>query len=448
MTFIRMTFIRRFFLLWTGLVVFAGLYPFQAAAEYDYINISDPFLNKTPVAAPVFKNMAPETTAPALAVEAADLVQQSLEFTGYFQMIDRAAFLEEPSAKGITGQAINFDNWTDIGAELLITGGITATEDFLQIECRLFDTFSKDMLFGKRYKGRSDDLRKIVHRFCSEMVYRLTGKRGIFESDIAFVSTATGTKEIFTCAFDGQDVKQLTQAGSLALFPAWSPDGMAVAYTSYQNDRPEIFIRRLDQPRAEAKISYKGINITPVWVPGTDRMAATLSFEGDEEIYLLTHAGKIDKRLTKNWGIDVSPTFSPDGKKMAFVSKRFGSPQIFICVLETGSVRRLTYAGKYNTQPDWSPAGDWIAFSSMENGRADIFVIRPDGEGLKQLTIDSGSNESPSWSPDGSMIAFSSTRTGTSRIYVMTASGTDQRILVRADGAQTDPAWSPGFKKY
>lgn len=423
------------------------LMPQTCSAEYDYIKISDPFLNKIPLAVPVFKSLSEESAGKEILITASDLVYKSLAFTGYFKMIDREAFLEDLQVKGITGPKINFDNWTDIGAELLITGGVTITDQHLQIEFRLFDTFKSELLFGKRYKGRLDDQRKIVHRFCSEMVYRLTGKRGVFESMIAFVSTTTGNKEIFTCEFDGYDVNQVTKTKSLTLFPAWSPDGSSIAYTSYQNDKPEIFIRHLRDGK-EKKISFDGINISPVWVPGKNLMGATLSFEGDEEIYLLTESGKIDKRLTKNWGIDVSPTFSPDGKKMAFVSKRFGSPQIFIKDLETGATRRLTYEGKYNTQPDWSAEGDRIVYSGMENGQANIFVINADGKDFKQLTSDAGTNESPSWSPDGSLIAFSSTRTGKSRIYVMTASGTDQRVLLVLSGEQTDPAWSSSFKEY
>jgi len=429
------------------LVISFIVMPQPCSADYDYIKISDPFLNKIPVAVPVFKCLSEASAGKAISVTASDLVSGFLMFTGYFNMIDREAFLEDLQVKGITGPQINFDNWTDISAELLITGGITINDEHLQIEFRLFDTFKSELLFGKRYKGRQDDLRKIVLRFCSEMVYRLTGKRGVYESMIAFVSTTAGNKEIFTCEFDGYDVKQATHTNSLTLFPAWSPDGSSIAYTSYNNDQSEIFIKYL-RDGTEKRISFTGMNITPVWMPGKKQMGATLSFEGDEEIYLLTESGKIDKRLTKNWGIDVSPAFSPDGKKMAFVSNRFGSPQIFIQHLDTGIAKRLTYEGKYNTQPDWSPTGDRIVYSGMENGQSNIFVINTDGRDLKQLTLDAGSNESPSWSPDGSLIVFSSSRTGKSRIFVMTASGTDQRVLLKLSGEQTDPTWSSSFKAY
>jgi len=416
-------------------------------AEYDYIKISDPFLNKIPVAIPEFVGQSGNPAETDAGVKLSDLTSETLAFTGYFKMIDRGAFLEDLRTKGITASQISFKNWTDIGTELLITGGLTLEGDVLMVEFRLFDAYKGELIFGKRYKGRLDDQRAIVHRFCSEMMFRLTGKRGLFDSKIAFVSTTTGSKEVFISEFDGYGAKQATQSKSLTLFPSWSPDGASIAYTSYKKGQPDIYIKRLND-QSEKRISFAGINITPVFVPGTAQLAATLSFEGDQELYLLTQGGKIAKRLTRSWNIDVHPTFSPDGQRMAFVSKRFGNPQVFVQDINSGSARRLTYEGKYNTQPNWSPAGDRIAFSSMSGGRCDIFAINPDGGGLTQLTHGAGSNESPAWSPDGSMIAFSSNRLGRARIFVMTASGTDQRVLVELPGEQTSPAWSLALKNY
>jgi len=438
----KSNFLKIFFLVCSAIALVI-LSPQSSLAEYDYINISDPFLNKIPIAVPVFKDISDRSVEKDISIKASDLMAESLAFTGYFKMIDRGAYLADVKQEGVSVSDVNFSNWTSIGAELLITGGVTAQGNVMQMEFRLFDTFKSELLFGKRYKGRHDDLRKIVHRFCSEVVYRLTGKQGLFESKIAFVSTASGNKEIYICEFDGYGPKQVTETKSLTLFPSWSLDGSSIGYTSYKKGKPDIYIRSLTD-HSEKMISFEGINITPVWFPGSKLIAATLSFEGDEEIYLLTESGKIDKRLTKNWGIDVSPSFSPDGGKMAFVSKRFGSPQIFIKDLDSGLIRRLTYEGKYNTQPDWSPSGDRIAYSGMQNGKSDVFVIAADGSGLTQLTHDAGTNESPSWSPDGSLIVFSSTRdAGESGIFVMTASGTDQRVLFEIPGVQTSPSWSP-----
>ncbi|HMA67545.1 MAG TPA: Tol-Pal system beta propeller repeat protein TolB [Desulfosalsimonadaceae bacterium] len=415
----------------------------RAQAKYDYINISDPFLRKIPVAVPEFRSMTePETEAKASA-RAADILTDGLTFSGYFEIIDRGAYLEDLQEKGIKGQDLNFDNWSDIGAELLITGGLWRYGDAVRLELRLFDTIKGELLFGKRYKGRIADMRRMIHRFCSEMVERFTGRTGLFDSRIVFIRKHGGDSSITVCDFDGHNPEQIVSSKAITLFPAWSPDGRRIAYTSYARGKPEIFVKELGAG-GSPRISYDGVNITPTWVPGTGgKMAATLSVSGDEEIYLLTDSGKIDKRLTDSWGIDVSPSFSPDGSEMAFVSKRSGSPQVYIQELGSGDVRRLTYEGSYNTEPAWSPEGDRIAYSSMENGRADICVIGVDGGSRQQLTRDSGSNESPAWSPDGSLIVFSSTRSGKAKLYVMTASGTDQRPLLDMPGEQVLPDWSP-----
>jgi TolB protein len=408
---------------------------------YDYIDISKPFLRKIPLAIPLFKNETGTAEAARLSESAADLLSASLEFTGYFQILDRQAFLFNPQSDGILTPQINFANWTVIGAELLITGLYEENNGKIAMELRLFDTFKGQRILGKKYSGKTVDQRRIIHRFCSEVIQYLTGSRGVFASKIAFVSTGSGNKEIYSCDFDGYGSQQLTRNHSITLFPAWSSDGRYLAYTSYKLGKPDLFIKNLAEVQ-ETSIAKKGINITPAWVPGKFELAATLSFSGDQEIYLLTGSGKIIKRLTTMQGSDISPSWSPDGKKLAFISNRSGNPQVYIQDMVSGKVKRLTYEGNYNTQPSWSPRGDKIAYASFNDNQHNISVIDVEGRQPLQLTYESGDNEAPSWSPDGSLIVFSSTREGPSRIYVMTASGADQRRLLVLNGEQTNPKWS------
>jgi TolB protein len=409
--------------------------------QYDYIDISNPFLRKIPLAVPLFKNVSGSGPEAGSSKAAADLLASSLEFTGYFKILDRAAFLFDPSKDGVLEPQINYANWTVVGAELLITGLFEERDGRLAVELRLFDTFKGQRMLGKKYVGQIADQRKIIHRFCSEVVEYLTGNKGMFASKIAFVSTGTGNKEIYSCEFDGYHPQQLTRNHAISLFPAWSSDGRYLAYTSYKRGKPDIFIKNLAEMQ-EVAVAENGLNITPAWVPDKFELAATLSFSGDQEIYLLTGSGKIIKSITEMRGSDVSPTWSPDGKKMAYVSNRSGTPQIYIQDLVTGKARRITYEGNYNTQPSWSPRGDKIAYSALVDGRNNIFVIDVEGLAPVQLTFESGDNESPSWSPDGSLIVFSSNREGPYRLYVMNAFGTDQRRLLIMSGEQTNPKWS------
>jgi len=414
------------------------------AARYNYIDISNPFLRKTPIAVPVFKVPAQDPAAMRVAESAARRLTYYLEFTGYFTISDPGAFLEDPQTMDITGAGIRYRNWTVIGAEMLVTGGVKISEGEAQFELRLFDTVKQKMLVGKRYRGKPEDYNRVARRFCSEVVFVVTGSRGFFDSKLAFVSNGTGHKEIYMSDFDGSNVQRFTRHNSISLFPDWSSDGRWIVYTTYASKRPRIRIQNVKEKRWSG-IDKPGLQAVAAWVPGQFKLAASLSFSGDLEIYLLTGNGKVIKRLTNSVGIDGEPTWAPDGKRLAFVSRRAGNPQIYILDTVSGRVQRVTFEGRYNTQPSWSPKGDRIAYSAMKNGVIDIFTIDPESGEAVQLTENQGSNEAPTWAPDGSLIAFSSTREGKSRIYVMTAYGTDQRRLLTLPGEQTNPKWSPNI---
>jgi len=423
-------------------VLGCGLVFAQTVSDtYNYIDLSNPSLRKVPLAVPLFKTAAGDDGQSETAAKAADLLAASLEFTGYFKLLDRSAFLFDPAKDGVLTPQINFRNWTVVGAELLITGLYQLRNGRVTMELRLFDTFKARRILGKKYSGAAADQRRMILRFCTAVIQYLTGRSGLFMSKIAFVSTATGNKEIYSCDFDGYNRRQITRNHSITLSPAWSSNGRYLAYTSYKGGKPDLYIKNLAEMR-ETVVARPGLNITPAWVPGKFELAATLSFSGDQESYLLTGSGKIIKRLTRMRGSDVSPTWAPDGRQMAFVSNRAGTPQVYIKNLASGRTRRLTFEGNYNTQPSWSPLGDKIAYTGMVDGAHNIFVIDVKGGTPTQLTRDAGDNESASWAPDGSLIVFSSTREGPSRIFVMTAYGTDQRRLLTMSGEQMNPRWS------
>ncbi len=422
---------------WT---IMASSLPCQARV---YIDITAPHLRKIPTAVPLLKPIGPGNKQEELMVKFADLLAKTIDFTGFFKILDRQSFLENPQQASLLQHAINFKNWTDIGAELLVKGGFQYHKNLLKIELRLFDTFSGRLIIGKRYTGHLNDHRRMIRRFSDDMIRILTGHQGIFSTQIAFISTTTGHKEIYIADFDGYNPRQFTDTKAITLFPAWSSDGKWLAYTDYRHGKPDLYLRDIKQRRGTV-VSLKGSSITPCWVPGQFALAASLSHEGNPSIYLLTGKGKIMKKLTHHWDIDVSPTWSPDGKAMAFVSNRSGGPQIYIKDMEDGNIRRLTYEGNYNTSPQWSPRDNYIAYSAMSrNDGTNICVIPVQGGEPIQLTNNAGNNESPTWSPDGSLIAFCSDKEGRSRIYVMNANGSNQRRLLALEGEQTSPAWSP-----
>ena len=364
-------------------------------------------------------------------------IRSGLDFTGLFNLLPAPLNLRRDQAG-----ALNFSALNSVGAEVYAGGTMTTLSGRANLDMVVYDALSGKLLMKKAYSGDETQLRTMGYRFCADLVELLTGKKClIFGSKMVFVSSRTGSKEIYMCDFDGQNIVQLTASKSISLTPAVSADGKYLAWTDYTSGRPDLYIRNLADKTTKS-VGRPGVNIAPAWRSGTNEVATTLSLDGDQEIYLIRPDGKLSRRLTFSRGIDVSPTFSPDGSKMAFVSQRSGMPQIFVQEVEGGTARRVTFSGNYNTQPSWSPVGDKIAYSSLQkNGEINIFIINVDGSGLLQLTSGSRYNEYPSWSPDGSMITFTSTRLGERKLFVMNADGTNQRQLMRMDGTQQQPSW-------
>ncbi len=412
-----------------------------------YIDIHSPSARRVPIAIPQFKNMGSRSEGATLGKELAAIASADLEFSGFFEVLNPASFLEEPEKAGLTGDTITWKDWSAIGAEVLVKGGFSYDGKELKVEMRLFDVVEGRFVTGKRYYGPRQQHRLMIHKFSNEVVYRLTGEKGIFETRIALVSESSGRRDIFFMDYDGANPRRMTGHGSLVLSPDWSPDGKWLAFTSYRDGPPGLFLRALASGK-ETKLPFKeGLSVGPAWSPDGERIALTLSLaDGNSEIFVVDRRGNKVERVTKNWANDVSPSWSADETKIAFVSNRAGSPQIYTIDVGTKRVTRLTYEGSYNASPSWSPRGDLIAFTRVSGNESDIYVIRPDGTGLRRLTARSGKNEDPTWAPNGRHIAFTSTRDGVSRIYAMPVDGSQQRPLSSGGRYAAHPSWSPHLK--
>lgn len=378
--------------------------------------------------------------APAdVAKQIAEVLQFDLTLAGPFTVT--AAPVTEKGV-GIRPGEFDFAPWEAIGTNLLIKSGFSVAGDTVTVEFRLYDVLKRDGILAKRYTGNLKDIRKITHTFSDDVMEAVTGEAGPFTGKVAFVSTASGNKELYLMDYDGYNVQRLTQNGSINLNPDFSPNGREIVYTSYKKGNPDLYRRELFTG-AEARVtSNAGTSSGGAWAPDGTRIALSQSKGGDPEIYIIDKVGKQLAKLTSNSAIDISPSWSPDGSQIAFVSDRLGSPQIFIMSSDGTNVRRLTTNGSYNVSPRWSPKGDRIVYIRQQQGGFQVYSISPDGTGELQLTKE-GDNHHPRWSPDGRYITFSSRRGGTESIFVMRADGSGQTRVSRSKGKDSHPAWSP-----
>lgn len=310
----------------------------------------------------------------------------------------------------------------------------------LTLEAKLVDSRSNVTIANKSYRGCRENLRVLVHALADDIVNVLTGQTGLAQSRIMFTSESMRAKEIFVMDYDGTNIRQLTQNGSLNLTPAWSPDGLSVATTSYISGSPDLVI--IDAASGKPAFHYKQTELqtAPAWSPDGKYLAFSSTHEGNAEIYVMTMSNKKVQRLTYHPGVDSSPSWSPTGRELVFTSDRLGNPQLFVMDAEGGNLRRLTYYGTYNDSPAWSPRGDKIAYVSRVEGRFNILTVDVNGENVEQLTT-SGSNEDPCWSPDGYRIVFSSLQGGQRDLYSMEWNGDNLRRLTHR-GTCSSPSWS------
>ncbi|MFH1243700.1 MAG: Tol-Pal system beta propeller repeat protein TolB, partial [Pseudomonadota bacterium] len=404
-----------------------------------YVDINAPSIQRLKIAIPDFRTLTRDKAYPELAASLPGVVANDLDLSGYFSPMEKSAFLAEESS-GFTLEETRFRDWSVIGADLLLKGGYTCIGQSLEVEFRLFDVFRGREILAKRVLGKVKDYRSLMHRISNEIIYAITGYKGMFLSKLAFVGTATGHKEIYVCDYDGQNIEQMTSDKSIALLPRWSPKGDQFFYNSYKDgEGPMLYLKDMVSGKTTRVSARKGLNTGAAWAPDGNTVALTLSIGDNPDIYTIDLSGKIVSRLTNHWGINVSPSFSPDGKKIAFVSNRSGSPQIYLKDLGDGREERLTFEGKYNTSAVWSRL-DRIAYSGQADGRFDIYTLNSDGSNLRKLTENQGDNEDPCWSADGRYIVFSSNRDGAYHLYLMNANGQNERRITSSKGAQTAPS--------
>ena len=372
----------------------------------------------------------------------ASVLIADLRFTTVFDVMDPGTLPFEPRTVQLDQERPLFPGLNSLKVQQLAVGQVSSRGRETVVEGRLFDVAAGNMIFGKRYVGDPKFYRLMIHRFADDIMFHLTGEKGVAQTRIAFVSTVSRTaKEIFVMDYDGANPVAHTGNQSINLSPRWSPDGRMIAYTSYRNGNPDLFVLNIDSVRRDVLSAQRGLNATPAWSPDGQWLVFAMSAGGGTNLFLIPKGGGTPKALTTGPPISVSPSFSPNGRQIVFNSDRGGSPQIYVMGVDGTNLQRVTFQGNYNSSPRWSPRGEKIVFMCRLAGNQ-ICLINPDGTGLQQLTS-LGSNEDPSWSPDGRHIVFTSTRMGHRDIFVMHADGTEQTRITSTGQDNYLPDWSP-----
>src|SRR5947209_18969692 len=93
--------------------------------------------------------------------------------------------------------------------------------------------------------------------------------------------------------------------------PAWSRDGARMAYVSFQNKKPILFVQNLSASKQPAPVAhYRGSNSAPACAPDGKQLAAVLTKDGTSQFSLMSPDGTNPPRLTSYQAIDTEPFFT------------------------------------------------------------------------------------------------------------------------------------------
>jgi len=408
-------------------------------------------MEKVRLAVPDFKPSTSDAKNADLLKVFNDTLWNDLENAGIFDMASKSFY---PLAVPGTPTEVQFGAWNapPPNAAMLAFGNLGVTGNNVTVQGWLYDVknITSPQVLGKQYQdaATSDEARIIAHKFADEIIFRLGGGiPGIAESQIYFVSSRSGHKEIWVMDYDGANQRQITHLGSISLSPRISPDGSRLAFSSMTKSGWDILMYSMDLNRLVKFPTFGGTNLSPAWSADGAKLAFSSSRSGDPEIYVVDQSGGNLKRITSFKGPDVSPVWNrKTGAQIAWVSGRSGLPQIYTMEADGTNVQRLTDQG-YAVSPAWSPNGQFLVFAWIRHygpgapGASDIYLMDAASKQWVQLTHDGGRNDFPSWSPDGRHIVFQSSRSGGEQIWSMLADGSNQKQLTTT-GSNTQPNWS------
>jgi TolB protein len=417
----------------------ASLAAFCAHAQLS-IEITGAGANRIPIAiAPFAGEAALPVPAPGGTVSVTAIVRADLERSGLFRTLELPPLVPQPTESS----SVNFAEWKARLADALVVGSIAARPDGrFEVRFRLYDVVKQAAVAGVAYTVSKEQLRATAHRIADTIYEKLTGEKGVFSTRIAYVVKRGARFELQVADADGANEQAMLVSNEPIISPKWSPDGKRIAYVSFQNKKPIVYVQNVEVPKQNVVANFKGSNSAPAWSPDGKTLAVSLSRDGNSQLYLISPDGSNLRRLTSSGGIDTEPCFSPDGQWIYFTSDRGGSPQIYRMSASGGEAQRVTFEGSYNVTPRVSPDGKSLAFIMRNGGKFQAALLDLATRQVQVLT-DSDLDESPSFAPNGRQILLATVIGGRGVLSAVSADGRVKQRLTLSAGDVREPAWGP-----
>lgn len=366
------------------------------------------------------------------------VIQADLARSGVIKNLDNAGLVRASEAN-----SEGYAQYAARGADAAVLGSVTpGANGQFQVTFRLLDVAKRTQLAGLVYNVAAKDMRATAHRIADVIYEKLTGDKGVFSTRLAYVSKTGSRFQLIVADSDGANAISIVGSSEPIISPAWSPDGGRLAYVSFENRKPGIFVQDVSTGARRQLLEARGNQSAPAWSPDGRRIVFASSQAGGTQLFVANADGSGVRRLTTNNAvIDTAPNWAVDGK-IYFMSDRGGSPQIYRIDPEGGGAERVTFEGSENANPRVAADGKSMVFVKREGGRYALAV--QDFASRQVQTLTQGPvDESPSFAPNGKLIVYASIYNGRGVLAAVSADGRVKQRLASAGADVREPAWGP-----
>jgi len=370
------------------------------------------------------------------------IVREDLTMTGEFRPLAPEKMLSLPSRR----EEVYFRDWRLLGQRYVLVGELERQGDRVVARYELFDVNQEKRILAESAAASVRSLRTLAHHISDKVYEAITGVPGAFSTKLAYVTVDTVNGEpryrLQVSDVDGKRAKVRLESAEPILSPAWSPDGRALAYVSFETGKPVVFVHELASGKRTKVAEFPGLNSAPAWSPDGRHLLLTLSKDGNAEIYELNLDTGALRKLTSHWAIDTEAVYDHTGEGIFFTSDRSGGPQIYYMERTGAEPRRITFGSRYNARPRTDTTGEYIYYVHRRDNAFHIARMNLK-TGEETVLTRTGSDESPSVSPNGRMLIYATKQEGRSVLTVISADGGAAYSLPAAEGDVREPAWGP-----
>lgn len=271
---------------------------------------------------------------------------------------------------------------------------------------------------------------------------------GSLQGEVAYVlETGVGRSALYVMDISTGKQVRLPSPGEYLNSPEWSPDGQTLAFSATdENDWAQLWVSAPDGTDAVQITKGLAANDYPAFTPDGENIifSSTRGVHGRWHLFSVPVEGGKPVRLTDGDSDDVHPAVSPDGTTVVFSRKLAeGNDGYHLAMLDlaTGEVESITGGLGEDMFPSYSPDGETIVFASTRRDNIwQLFTYDVASGRMKRLVGSDSVDRYPVYSPDGNFVLLATDHLAVYPADGKTLPGGDLRWRITEDPGLA-PAW-------